>query len=286
IVLIKAYRWLSRSAGQSMPPTAVVGGRDIDGSTIYVGRAYHEGDMLPAKVIPDKNVAYVCHNGEEHPKHDFEVSKTPKTSAVLSSKSFIPLEIIETKSAKHKASTLAGLVVLAQGEFAWEFCSNGSVPSDAVIAGQTSDGEPLYVGRVLHNGAQTVGKVQPSHGCLYIPFDGEELSFKDYEVLVDVPSDVLSPYVERTVEEFQRGQYGGNMVEMVEEQQHGAGGGREEEEGKRVAVSSHPHPHDSNHRREFLEVWLNTKDLRWKKVIRHLDTKNLITHLSSSPQRA
>ncbi|XP_043507803.1 uncharacterized protein LOC122527572 [Frieseomelitta varia] len=141
-----AYRWLSRSAGQSMPPTAVVGGRDIDGSTIYVGRAYHEGDMLPAKVIPDKSVAYVCHNGEEHPKHDFEV--------------------------------------LAQGEFAWEFCSNGSVPSDAVMAGQTSDGEPLYVGRVLHNGAQTIGKVQPSHGCLYIPFDGEELSFKDYEVLV------------------------------------------------------------------------------------------------------
>jgi len=32
--------------------------------------------MLPAKVIPDKNVAYVCHNGEEHPKGDFEVSKT------------------------------------------------------------------------------------------------------------------------------------------------------------------------------------------------------------------
>lgn len=31
--------------------------------------------MLPAKVIPDKNVAYVCHNGEEHPKDSFEVSK-------------------------------------------------------------------------------------------------------------------------------------------------------------------------------------------------------------------
>ncbi|KZC08966.1 hypothetical protein WN55_11429 [Dufourea novaeangliae] len=102
--------------------------------------------MLPAKVMPDKNVAYVSHNGEEHPKYDYEV--------------------------------------LCLGEFAWEFRSNGDVPSDAVIAGKTSDGEPLYVGRVLHNGSQTVGKIQPSHGCLYIPFDGEELSFKDYEVLV------------------------------------------------------------------------------------------------------
>ncbi|KAK1134745.1 hypothetical protein K0M31_007523 [Melipona bicolor] len=61
----------------------------------------------------------------------------------------------------------------------------------------------------------------------------DEVNSSRGKSMVDVPSDVLSPYVERTVEEFQRGQYGGNMVEMVEEQQHGAGGGREEEEGKR-----------------------------------------------------
>ncbi|KAL2726254.1 natterin-3-like [Vespula maculifrons] len=140
-----AYRWLSRSAGLPVPETAIVGGRDIDGSTIYVGKAYHEGDLLPAKVIPEKNVAYVCHNGEEHPKSEFEV--------------------------------------LCQSEYAWEFCSNGSIPADAVVGGETCDGETLYIGRVLHKGSQTVGKVQPSHGCLYIPFDGEELSFKDYEVL-------------------------------------------------------------------------------------------------------
>jgi hypothetical protein len=51
------------------------------------------------------------------------------------------------------------LQILCQGEFAWEFCSNGEVPADAVIAGQTADGEPLYVGRVLHSGSQTIGKV-------------------------------------------------------------------------------------------------------------------------------
>ncbi|XP_012286337.1 uncharacterized protein LOC105702941 [Orussus abietinus] len=143
---MSGYTWVPRSTGRSLPETAVSGGRDVDGSTIYVGRAFHEGDMIPAKVIPDKGVAYVSWNGEEHAKHDYEV--------------------------------------LCKGDFVWEFCSNGSVPEHAVIAGQTSDGEPLYVGRVLHNGSQTIGKVQVSHGCLYIPFDGEELSFKDYEVLV------------------------------------------------------------------------------------------------------
>ncbi|XP_018346986.1 PREDICTED: uncharacterized protein LOC108751364 [Trachymyrmex septentrionalis] len=141
-----AYRWVSRVSSQSLPENAIIGGRDSDGSKLYVGRAFHDGDMLPAKVIPDKGVAYVCHNGEEHPKDNYEV--------------------------------------LVQGEFAWEFCSNGEVPEDAIIAGQTADGEPLYVGRALHNGSQTIGKVQPSHGCLYIPYEGEELSFKDYEVLV------------------------------------------------------------------------------------------------------
>lgn len=66
---------MNRSAGQDLPKTAIIGGRDIDGSTIYVGRAFHEGDMLPAKIIPDKNAAYICYNGEEHCKDNFEVSK-------------------------------------------------------------------------------------------------------------------------------------------------------------------------------------------------------------------
>lgn len=69
-----AYKWVHRSAGQPLPPTAVSGGRDIDGAQIYVGRAFHEGDMIPAKVIPEKDVAYVAHAGQEHAKHTFEVT--------------------------------------------------------------------------------------------------------------------------------------------------------------------------------------------------------------------
>lgn len=36
---------------------------------------------------------------------------------------------------------------------------------DAVVAGQTTDGEPLYVGRVLHSGSQTIGKVGLFGNC-------------------------------------------------------------------------------------------------------------------------
>ncbi|XP_078036347.1 natterin-3 [Augochlora pura] len=145
---MSGYKWVPRTKYDGVPDKAVVGGRDVDGCTIYVGRANHENDMLPAKVIPEKNVAYVSYGGEEHPKYDYEI--------------LVPVE------------------------FRWEFAGNGDVPANAVEAGCTDSGEPLYVGRTFHNGSQTVGKIQCSHNCLYIPFDGEELSFRDYEVLVVV----------------------------------------------------------------------------------------------------
>lgn len=40
--------------------SALQGGKDSDGTVIYVGRALHSGVFLPAKVIPSKNACYVC----------------------------------------------------------------------------------------------------------------------------------------------------------------------------------------------------------------------------------
>lgn len=43
-----------------MSGKALQGGKDSDGSVIYVGRALHNGIFLPAKIIPTKNACYVC----------------------------------------------------------------------------------------------------------------------------------------------------------------------------------------------------------------------------------
>lgn len=137
--------WQHCNAAGPYPSNMVRGGVDADGTVIFIGRAFHEGDMVPAKVMPDKNSAYISYGGEEHAKEDFEV--------------------------------------LRSGDFVWEFSTGGSIPEGAVACGQTADGEPLYVGRALHQGSQTPGKIQPSHGCLYIPFAGEEVSIAEYEVL-------------------------------------------------------------------------------------------------------
>lgn len=102
--------------------------------------------MLPAKVSPSQGVAYVCYGGAEIVVSDYEVLRT--------------------------------------GDFVWEFATNGEVPEGAVEAGRTADGEKLYFARAIHEGTQTPGKLQVSHGCLYIPFNGEEVALTEYEVLI------------------------------------------------------------------------------------------------------
>uniref|UniRef100_A0A1I8M5Y8 Uncharacterized protein n=1 Tax=Musca domestica TaxID=7370 RepID=A0A1I8M5Y8_MUSDO len=144
-VLTQPDQWISATA-DSMPEDALEGGCDVDGDPIYVGRVCRHGDLLPAKVIPNKGGAYICWDGEEEKVEDFQV--------------------------------------LVGAGFMWVACENGNIVPGAVPAGITCDGETLYVGRAEHAGSLSVGKVHPSHGCIYIPFGGEEASIESYEVLV------------------------------------------------------------------------------------------------------
>lgn len=130
-----------------MPPGAIEAGRDIDGSPLYVGRAYHEGDLIPAKVVASRRIAYVPHGGREHAKHDFEV--------------------------------------LCNGDVSWVRCNGSHIPDNAISAGETENGETLYVGRTNYCGNWTPGKIQRSHGVMYFSFDGHEISATDYEILVE-----------------------------------------------------------------------------------------------------
>ncbi|CAG2064308.1 unnamed protein product, partial [Timema podura] len=63
--------WVQSSMGQ-IPDGAVWAGKDGDGSDIFVGRAFHEGDFVPGKVIPSAGGAFIAYGGEEHSKFDYE----------------------------------------------------------------------------------------------------------------------------------------------------------------------------------------------------------------------
>lgn len=66
----------------------------------------------------------------------------------------------------------------------WVPTSGANVPPGAFPGGETEDGEPLYVGRVRHEGSVTTGKVQQSHGVCYFSFGGKEVGLPEYEVLM------------------------------------------------------------------------------------------------------
>lgn len=68
------YSWvLTTSDDFSLPQHPILAGHDADGAEIYVGRSYHAADLLPAKVIPSKKIAYISYAGDEIPKDQFEV---------------------------------------------------------------------------------------------------------------------------------------------------------------------------------------------------------------------
>ncbi|CAH0548099.1 unnamed protein product [Brassicogethes aeneus] len=136
--------WVPASNGQ-VPPSSFAGGED-NGEQVYIVRSNFGGGVIPGKLVPSHNVAYVPWGGTENAVPEYEV--------------------------------------LCDFNGSWLACNGANIPANAVPAGQSEDGEPLYVGRVVHDGNLTVGKVQPSHGCVYIPYGGQELGFPDYEILV------------------------------------------------------------------------------------------------------
>ncbi|XP_053686612.1 uncharacterized protein LOC128736158 [Sabethes cyaneus] len=142
------YNWVHCAINEGiLPLNAVLAGTDSDGSPIYVGRVNHDGNVLPAKVIPIRRVAYFSYNGIEISDPNIEV--------------------------------LCGL------NFTWIPSEKGLLPKGAVLSGYSSTGEPIYIGRAHHDGSLTPGKINPKHGCLYIAYGGREHARPNYEVLVD-----------------------------------------------------------------------------------------------------
>lgn len=144
--------WIHAYGGSLPDSSPMIGGHDDDGEAIYVGRAIQFGHVIPGKVIRSRGVCHVSYGGKEYKHCDYQVLTNP-----------------------HRC------------DFKWISASNGHVPSGAVQGGKQTNGEPLYVGRTKYKRSLITGKVHPSHGVVYIAFDGNEIAIKDYEVLcIDV----------------------------------------------------------------------------------------------------
>lgn len=127
-----------------VPPQSISGGHDSGGPT-YVARARLGNALLPGKLVPAHRACYVPWEAKKHKLDTYEV-------------------------------------LCGNGE--WKKTSGNNIPKKAIHGGMTENGEVLYVGRVIHNGIYTSGKIQPSHGCIYVPYGGLEWRYHNYEIYV------------------------------------------------------------------------------------------------------
>jgi hypothetical protein len=116
------------------------------------------------KVVRSQGVCYIAWGGKEHGKSNYEILEgTAKWIRFCGTS--IP------------ASAIRGLFeTLSKISNSIDFLPSG---------GRTEDGETLYIGRANHQGTLTVGKIQPSHGVCYISFDGMEIAFLEFDILVE-----------------------------------------------------------------------------------------------------
>jgi len=208
----------------SVPPNAMDAGTD-GGETIYVGRAEHEGVMIPGKIHPSHGVCYVAYAGEEHAKSNYQAlvgkywypcsgGDVPGNAVVAGNDGG---EDTYVGRAEHEGVIIPGKVhpshgvcyvsfageehakseyqVLVYGDcscYRWVPCCSSDIPLGAVKGGTDIDGDNLLIGRKTDdNGVTTPGKVKSSNGMCFIPYAGEEHTYEeDFEVLTMVCVDL------------------------------------------------------------------------------------------------
>ncbi|KAJ3658320.1 hypothetical protein Zmor_010065 [Zophobas morio] len=141
------YRWIdSCTTDNDFPCTAYPIGADSSGHNVYVGRTHFEQVLGPVTVVPELKKASLPGNGKEHAIEKYQL--------------------------------------LCMNHFQWLPSHDGKVLPGAIQGGYNKDGIPLYIGRVCHEGSWIVGTIHPKYGVCYYPYQGKELSTKQYEALV------------------------------------------------------------------------------------------------------
>lgn len=138
--------WVASMRG-NVPPHAVCGG-EVFGTIFYVARVNHFGEVIVGKLVPIKGCVYIGWKGEEFAYYEYEVLCNPENV-----------------------------------QHCWQWNTDCEIPSGALQAGRTREGEPLYIGRKWQNGSLSVGSVVPSKKCLYVAFFGKVYAACDFEVL-------------------------------------------------------------------------------------------------------
>lgn len=153
----RQVQWIPLDLKDSQPSSfelecAVQCGTDHNGYNTYVARVSLYDDLLPANYVPELKAVYTPWN-----------------------------------CSAHKINTKVELLTLTDCEVTWVTEENGYVLENALKTGYSETGEQLYTGRAVYNGRTLLGKIHPSHGVIYMPFERKEVNSRTYEILVVTP---------------------------------------------------------------------------------------------------
>jgi hypothetical protein len=142
-------RWMKIQSGSEIPANAVIGGRDSDGSPLFVAHANWNGNWQPGKTRKDWNTTSIEYGDQEVNAPDYEI-------------------------------------LLGNEGLSWVRVNQGNVPENAVVTGHENQNN-LCSCRAEFQGTLQVGKTwQGIDGCR-IGYGGGGKVLHDYEVLVYTP---------------------------------------------------------------------------------------------------
>ncbi|KAJ3102826.1 hypothetical protein HDU97_000283 [Phlyctochytrium planicorne] len=165
--------WITSRNGE-IPADALVAGKDIDGTVLFVARAVQDGGLHVGKIGRGFRTAFIPFGGVEKPAGEYEV-------------------------------------LCAIPGARWEKLTGrrAAYPPNAIPAGYEKDGRPLYIGRATINAgwksSLCIGKAAPHLNGVNLPFAGKENTISsEYEVLVyDEPVDYTLPPPPALIDELE-----------------------------------------------------------------------------------
>jgi hypothetical protein len=161
-------RWLSLNGG-TVPTNAAIGGTEDQGrDTLYLCRAYYNGEVIPGKLSvhhrdSSKSVCYTTHDNDK-----------------------VQTQSDDGQTMLHATDVMVITEGVFDDYFEWVPATNGLKPAHAIVTGKDALGNPLYTCRNVQVdqdvAEQTPGVLRPGSASCHHEFYGFE-SNTSYQVL-------------------------------------------------------------------------------------------------------
>jgi len=215
--------WVAGQAG-IVPPGAIAGGNEADGTPLYIIRAPFEGGLVPGKYNPQYRTGYIPYGGKEQELRSFEflvsdwqplrgTNVPPDAFQAGRESNGAPLYIIRAQYgndlqigklnpeygtgylayAGREVEIKSGMEIFT-GSGIWIQATANQIPFGAIPGGTGENGSPIFIIRAAVAGGIHPGQLNAQTHRAVVSYGGKELLVREFEVLCyDFHGKVQSP---------------------------------------------------------------------------------------------